>query len=275
MKENPQQFLAAKTLLACVLAAGPLAARAGGIPVIDAGNLQHNMLTAMESVTQTLQQIEQYKTQLQQYENMLQNTAAPAAYLWDQAETTMGRLREAMDTLQHYKQQAGSLDAYLEKFKDLDYYRSSPCFRAGSANGSFGSLGGPGCSAAERSQMTQEAARLGSQVQKKANDALLRGLDRQQDAMQSDAHQLQQLQSAAQGATGQMQALAAANQLASHQAMQLQQIRALLIAQQTAVATRQQVVADREALQQAAHEVSTAPRIKPTLHPRNWLSTQP
>ncbi len=272
MNGNPQQFLAAKTLLSWALAAGPLVAQAGGIPVIDAGNLQHNMLTAMESVTQTLQQIEQYKTQLQQYENMLQNTAAPAAYLWDQAETTMGQLREAMDTLKHYKQQAGSLDAYLEKFKDLDYYRSSPCFRAGSANGSLGS---PGCSAAERSQMTQEAARLGSQVQKKANDALLRGLDRQQDAMQSDARQLQQLQSAAQGATGQMQALAAANQLASHQALQLQQIRALLIAQQTAVATRQQVVADREARQQAAHEAVTAPSSQKTSPPLNWLSIKP
>jgi len=36
-------------------------------------------------VAQTLKQIEQYQTQLQQYENMLQNTMAPAAYIWDQA----------------------------------------------------------------------------------------------------------------------------------------------------------------------------------------------
>lgn len=259
MQANSQQFLAAKTLLALLLAAGPLAAHAGGIPVIDAGNLQHNMLTAMESVMQTLKQVEQYKTQLLQYENMLQNTAAPTAYIWDQAESTMGQLRQAMDTLQHYKQQAGGIEAYLDKFQDLDYYRSSPCFKGG-------------CNAAQWSQMTGESAQRGAQAQKHANDALFRGLDRQQSAMQSDAHQLQKLQSAAQGATGQMQALAAANQLASHQAMQLQQIRALLIAQQTAVATRQQVLADREALEQAAHEASTEPRIKPTTHPINWLS---
>ena len=36
-------------------------------------------------MAQTLKQIEQYQTQLQQYENMLQNTMAPAAYIWDQA----------------------------------------------------------------------------------------------------------------------------------------------------------------------------------------------
>ena len=259
MKGNPQHFLAAKTILAWALGVGAMGAEAGGIPVIDAGNLQHNMLTAMESVTQTLQQIEQYKTQLQQYENMLQNTAAPAAYLWDQAETTMGQLRQAMDALQQYKQQAGSLEAYLEKFKDLDGYRASPCFKGG-------------CSQSQWSQMGDEAAQRGAQLQKQAHDALFRGLGRQQDAMQSDARQLQKLQQAAQGATGQMQALAAANQLASHQAMQLQQIRALLMAQQTAVATRQQVLADRDALQQAAHEVSTASRIKPTPNPINWLS---
>lgn len=262
MQGNPQNFLAAKTILVWALATGSLAAQAGGIPVIDAGNLQHNMLTAMESVTQTLKQVEQYKTQLLQYENMLQNTAAPAAYIWDQAETTMGQLRQAMDTLKLHKQQAGSLDAYLEKFKDLDYYRASPCFK-------------DGCSASQWSQMGAEAAQQGSQFQKKANDALFRGLDRQQDAMQADAHQLQQLQQVAQGATGQMQALAAANQLASHQANQLQQIRALLIGQQNALATRQQVLVDREAMQQAAHEVSTAPRIMPTPNPRNWLSIRP
>lgn len=51
-----------------------------------------------------------------------------------------------------------------------------------------------------------------------------------------------------------MQALGYANQLASQQANQLLQIRALLIAQQNAVATRMQAEADREAQQQVASE---------------------
>ena len=72
--------------------------------------------------------------------------------------------------------------------------------------------------------------------------------------MQSDARTLEQLQSRAQGADGQMQALGYANQLASQQANQLLQIRGLLIAQQNAVATRMQVEADREAIEQAASE---------------------
>jgi P-type conjugative transfer protein TrbJ len=49
-----------------------------------------------------------------------------------------------------------------------------------------------------------------------------------------------------------MQALGYANQLASSQSNQLLQIRALLIAQQNAAATRAQALADAEALRAAA-----------------------
>ncbi|MFZ1447153.1 MAG: conjugal transfer protein TrbJ, partial [Candidatus Dechloromonas phosphoritropha] len=51
-----------------------------------------------------------------------------------------------------------------------------------------------------------------------------------------------------------MQAIGYANQLASQQANQLLQIRGLLIAQQNAIVTRNQVLADREAQEAAAGE---------------------
>jgi P-type conjugative transfer protein TrbJ len=210
-------------------------------PVIDASNLSQNVVTAVENVAHTLKQIEQYKTQLQQYENMIQNTAAPTAYIWDKATTTMGQLRGAIDTMNYYKTNLGSIDAYLGKFKDTTTYRNSPCFSSA------------GCTPAQRSALNA-SQQLGSEAQKKATDALFRGLDQQQNSMESDARQLERLQSSAQGATGQMQAIGFANQLASQQANQLLQIRALLIAQQNAIATRNQVLADREALEAAADE---------------------
>lgn len=74
-------------------------------------------MTAIESVAQTLKQIEQYQTQLQQYENMLQNTMAPAAYIWDQAQSTINGLMNAVNTLDYYRNQLGSLDSYLGKFR--------------------------------------------------------------------------------------------------------------------------------------------------------------
>jgi P-type conjugative transfer protein TrbJ len=212
--------------------------------VIDAANVTQTTITAKESISQTLKQIQQYQTQLQQYENMLRNTTAPATNVWDQAQATMSQLRTSIDTLRHYKNTLGSVDAYLGKFKDVNTYQASRCF---SYNG---------CSQSEWDAM-QVSQRLGSEAQKKANDALFRGLDHQQDAMVADARQLERLQTLAQGAQGQVQAVGYANQLASHQANQLLQIRGLLIAQQNAFATRDQVLADREAKQMAAHKAST------------------
>jgi P-type conjugative transfer protein TrbJ len=212
---------------------------ATGLPVIDGANLAQTTLSAIESVNQTLKQVQQYQTQLQQYENMLKNTAQPTSQTWDQAKAKMNQLRGSIDTLSHYKAKLGSIDSYLGKFKDTDAYRSSPCY-------SFN-----GCTPAQWAAM-KDSERLGSESQKRANDALFRGLDQQQEAMVSDAQQLQRLQSSAQGATGQMQAVGFANQLASHQSNQLLQIRGLLIAQQNAMATRNQALADREAKESAA-----------------------
>lgn len=232
--------LAAKVTMIAVLVVGGLGSPVqAGIPVIDGSNLSQNIMTAIESVAQTLKQIEQYRTQLQQYENMLQNTAAPVAYIWDQAQSTINGLMNATNTLNYYKQQLGSLDSYLHKFQDVNYYKSSPCFTSS------------GCSAAEWAAI-KSVQQLASESQKRANDALFRGLDQQQVNLQNDASTLQRLQSSAQGASGQMQALGYANQLASQQANQLLQIRGLLIAQQNAVATKMQADADREAREAAA-----------------------
>jgi P-type conjugative transfer protein TrbJ len=237
-----KHLLVVKSVLVLALAGpGALLPAHAVVPVIDGANLTQTMVSAAENVAQTLKQIEQYRTQLQQYENMLQNTAAPTAYVWDQAVVTMNRLRGAIDTLNYYKSQTGSLNAYLSKFQDVAYYRSSPCFNIG-------------CSKAEWDAMNRNAVQLSSEAQKKANDAMFRGLDRQQEAIESDARQLERLQSGAQGVNGQMQAIGFANQLASQQANQLLQIRALLIAQQNAEATRAQAIADHEALTRAADE---------------------
>ena len=212
---------------------------ATGLPVIDSSNLSQNIVTAVENVVHTAKQIQQYQTQLQQYENMLQNTTAPSQQIWDAATVTMNQLRGSIDTLNGYKTSLGSIDAYLGKFKDLAGYRNSPCY---SYNG---------CTQAQWAAMT-DSERLGSESQKKANDALFKGLDRQLEGLQTDASQLQRLQTAATGATGQLEAIGYASQLASHQSNQLLQIRGLLIAQQNAIATRNQALADREAKEAAA-----------------------
>lgn len=262
------KILAAKKIgfLASVIGALGSQPAFAGIPVIDGGNLVQNVITAIEQVAQTLQQIEQYatqvqqyQTQLQEYENMLQNTAAPAAYIWDQANRTINKLIEAQDMLAYYQRQAGSLDAYLAKYQDAAYYRSSPCFSSG------------GCTPSEREAMSANR-RLASASQKQANDALFRAIAQQQDNMASDALQLERLQSAASTADGQVKAIQYANQLASHQSSQLLQIRGLMLAQQSALVARSQADADQAAKELAAHEASTAARGPESLpaNPKKW-----
>ena len=237
-----KKLLAAKTVLVAALSFSAVGPAQAGIPVIDGGNLTQNIMTAIESVAQTLKQIEQYQTQLQQYENQLQNTMAPAAYIWDQAQTTINRLIAAQNTLAYYETQLGSLDNYLSKFQDVAYYRSSPCFN-----------GTGGCTEAARAAM-EENRRLASESQKKANDSLFKTVADQQQALRDDARQLARLQTAAQGADGQLQAIGYANQLASNQANQLLQMRTMMAAQYTVIAARMQADADRQALEQASKE---------------------
>lgn len=241
MKPLIRKSLAAQTAIALLFTTGvgAIAPASAQLVVIDPATVSQTTISAAQNVAQTLKQVQQYQTQLQQYENMLRNTAAPATQIWDQAQSTMTKLRGSIDTLSYYKSSVGSIDSYLAKFKNTAAYRASPCY---SVNG---------CTPAQWAAM-KDSENLGSEAQKKATDALFRGLDQQQDAMMSDANQLQRLQSSAQGATGQMQAIGYANQLASHQANQLLQIRGLLIAQQNAMATRDQVLADREAKEAAA-----------------------
>lgn len=212
-----------------------------GIPVADGLNLGQTTISAMQSVSAVVKQIEQYRTQLMQYENMLQNTAAPSSYIWDQADQTITKLLEAQNTLSYYRNQAGSLENYLSKFQDTSHYSTSPCF------------GSQTCSDQDKRAIVTARAEA-STARKLSTDALLMSVDRQQNTLQRDANNLANMQRQAVNAEGQMQATQSANQLASAQANQLIQIRSLIVAQQSAVATEAQIAGDRESQQQAADQ---------------------
>jgi len=251
MKRRELNAAATRSIAAAIAVLSIATSAEAALPVIDASNLSQTTVSALQSISQTLKQIEQYRLQLQQYQNMLTNTAVPASHTWDDAIRTMSQLRASLDTLQYYKTSLGSVDNYLKKFKDTATYRSSPCFNGGR------------CSREDWASLNASQD-LGSESQKRANDALMIALDRQQQAMEDDAHQLQLLQSSAQGASGQMQALGYANQLASHQSNQLLQIRALLIAQQNLIATRYQAEANRDALARASDAAVLRSTVRPS-----------
>lgn len=222
---------------------------ATGIPVFDALGLMQTTLTAIESVSQTAKLIDAYRTQLQQFEDQIRNSIAPAVYLWDQANQTIRDVLATIDTLEHYKRQFGTIEAYLDQYRDLDYYRIASCFVA------------DGCIA----QM-QGILATGSAGQKRANDAMVKSIDKQQSQLKEDAEKLEQLQRNAETAQGRMEAIQLANQLASQQSHQLMQIRTLLVQQQSASVAISQTRNAQEALQQAADEKARAGEFRPGIN---------
>jgi len=252
-----------QVILASVLSVTTPVASFAGIPVIDGTNLSQNVLSATEEIAQTIKQVQQYatqltqySTQLQQYANMIQNTAVPSSFTWANASQTIAGLNNTLNTLSGFQRQFGSLSNYINHYQSLQQYANSACFnRIACTTDALASI--------------NSTIELGSQAQQTANAAEIQAIDSQQTALQTDAATLQRLQANAQTASGQMQAIGYANQLASNQANQLLQLRALLIAQQTAEATRNQVIADREAQQAAADQSWRKDTLKPVTH-NNW-----
>lgn len=258
MKPTAIKTLAAKSALIIVLCFSlqtPKQAEAG-IPVIDVAGLIQAVLTALESITQTLQMIDSYRTQLTQLENQIVNTVNPDTWIWDRAQQTMNDLRQAVDTIQGYKNTLGSLDNYLDKYADLNYYKNHPC------------LSNAGCSEAQRQNLLEVRA-FASEANKKASDAMFRGLDMQQETLVSDARQLERIQSASQTAGGQVEAIQFANQLAGNQVNQLLQIRSLLVAQQNVATSMLQAENDQRA-QEAAANQKLRDRVFSPSSPRAW-----
>jgi P-type conjugative transfer protein TrbJ len=237
-------------LLISTAVAGPVGA--GGLPVVDIPNLLQNTRAVIDGIAQTKKQIEQYRTQMQQYELEIRNATRPERYIWDDARRTISQLRTAVDTLENYKTQFGDINELLKQFGDLDYYRASSCFQDN----------GP-CTEQEQAALN-ERSRLGLEVQKRASDALVRGILNQQESIAADADRLLVLQANAEGAEGQLQALGAANQLASAQVNQLLQLRGMMTAQQQLLAVESQRRTDREAREAAASEQLRRSRFKPS-----------
>ena len=218
-------------------------------------------ISAQQSVTQTLQQFQQYQAQLQQLQNQIQNTTNPSSFNWNNANATINNVLSGVNTLNTLQKQAGSMTAFLGKFSDASQYQTT-CIGTG------------GCTSAQLQQINASHY-TGSDAQKTANDNMLQNLNAQQQLLQSDASNLTVLQQSAQSSTGQMQALQAANQLASNQAVQLMQIRALMISQQAAEATRSETVMDQQAQQQVSHDafIGTAPTASGSYNVSNYTGS--
>ena len=227
--------------------------KAGGMAVIDTANITQTSVSALEAVKQTGKQIQQYHKQLLTYEKLLVDTTAPAAYVWSKAQQTMNKLTHAQNMLNYYTQ-GGGVEHYLARYRNAAYYSKSNCFKLGVK-----------CSADELKEMTR-GQENSTQAQKYANDALMRGIEQHQADIAANAVELQNLQVNAQTAKGRLEAIQYASQIASQQANQLLQIRALMVAHHNAENARYQAEVDQKAMWQASHEAATK-RLSPEILP--------
>ena len=227
-----------KTFIASLLILLLFNSANAGIATIDVTNIIQTTLSSIENMSQTAKQIEEYRTQLLQLEDQIKNTTGVNDYLWDQTDSTINQLINATDAIKVYSQQAGSLDAWLDKFGgDLGEYRNINCFQEDGCRGTYDDL-----------------YAAGTTTQKAANDKALVGVQMQQDQLEQDAQRLRQLQNQAQNPEGRLAALEYANQFASQQSAQLLQIRSLMAQQNQALVARMQAENSREALQHASSE---------------------
>lgn len=222
------------TLLLATVLFLPVSVYAAGIPVLDVSNLGQTTVTALESVQQTLKQVEQYALQLKQFENELKNTLAPTAYIWSQAQKTMNKVQSLQEQLDYYSSMdSGDLEKYLAKFGNVNFYKDSENF-------------GP-----QTAATTREAA---IEASKNANDGLTKTLAQQHGALSSDARELENLQLSAQTAQGRLEAIQYTNQLLAQQSSQLLQLRSTLLAQAAAQNARLQAQTTEAAMKIAARE---------------------
>lgn len=232
-----------------------------GIPVIDLTSLAQHIMTVMQNIQQTLYLVQSYQTQLQQFEYEIKNSLNPNNFIWGQASNVIGDLMVQVDTIRNFKQQFGSMNSYLSQYKTVDYYGSTNC------------LGRGNCTNSDMNSFVTDVNNgdvQKSKVVKATNEAVVKGLDRQQDLIQQDAIKLRDLQRNAQGSRGQLEAVQAANQLASAQAEQMMQIRMLLVSQQAATTAQSQAKEDTSAQQKAASKKLREPRHVPSPG-RGWV----
>lgn len=238
------KILAAKKSLALALALSTVLAAPAAhaqISVIDIANVRQTTVSALQNVATVAKQIQQYQTQLQQYQNMLTNTVGAPFQLWQQANQTINQLQNSVNSVTSFAQQAGSVNTYMQMFKNPSYYQSNTC-TAGN------------CTAAQQAALLA-ARRAQTTGQMAANTATMSGINTATQALATDSANLDKLQANASSASGQMQALSYANQLAAQSASELQKLRGVLLAQNAALTAQSQYQLDRDA---AATEAGAA-----------------
>lgn len=111
--------------------------------VEDLANLPVNTISSVQAIAMVAEQVKEYKLAVEEFELMVKNSAAPYFYVYDQVQSfdeNVERLQKRFDKFSD----KNAVEDYFKKYYDVNYYSSSPCYKAG------------GCSSAELDQLGKE-----------------------------------------------------------------------------------------------------------------------
>ena len=224
-----------KTFLAALLVLAAACGESHALAVIDSSNLAQNIVSARESVTQTMNQIQQLQNQLLQYQRMLKDAMNPGQFAWGDIQDTINQLKNTMNSLNTLGGMGGAggggLDGYLDNFGSYDKYQGGAYYGAYNPTALYaGDL-------------------AGSRLQKESADDLLKLVKEQREALDKYSDELEELKAKSAGAQGQQEAIQATNEFSSMQIQLLSQIHALLLVQNTMMAARVETQTNKEAQQ--------------------------
>lgn len=202
--------------------------------VADPVNLIENAATAIQTLAT-------YKTQ---YEWYMESIEEFTDWDWDYIENGITEMTDSFEFVESFMGSYGGIDAFLENFQDVPFYRATACFN-----------GTDECSSARVAELLK-ADILGIEASKQANDRVFKSISQQQKGLERDSKSLKKMQdSMSKGDTrGEKQLLSAAAQFASQSSNQLMQIRGLLISQQQMQTTQAQLEQNKQAKDAALEE---------------------
>lgn len=156
--------------------------------VEDLANLPHNILSSVEAVEMVTEQVKQYKLIKEEFELLVKNSAAPYFYVYNEVQNfdeNVERLKKRFEKFSDPK----AVDDYFKKYYDINWYRNSPCFKAG------------GCTDEDLDRLEQQRIERVTYMTEISNN-LKKDLADWKDRQQARYDRLKKLNNAAQKAEG-------------------------------------------------------------------------
>ena len=208
------------------------------LPVLDAPNLQQNILAAGRALESMKTAYENLKTAKESVELSIRNTLSPGFWIWDKVTSFDSNIEDLQN-----KFNSGDFEEYLREYYDVNYYKNSPCFKFG------------GCTGKEKATLKRKYEEK-VEAMRKNSLAITKAADKYIKAYKKQVLEVQRLEKETKGAKGSLESTQYSNQWLSIMTKSLMELNTNMLALQNTL----KVVIDVEYMGKALEEASTTQR---------------